>query len=149
MDRGDYIGTLPINRGPKKSLHARGLDRKLSRDLFAQQCQRKSREVPEIFDQMARYPLFRAPCQNKPMMMIMIYIVRAGKCWLWNKKEGWKNNLLKEGCGKVKVNFSWSNSRLKILALWAFLGIQEMQNSTLSPTLVELYRNHNIHFNSG
>ena len=46
---------------------------------------------------------------------------------------------LKGGDGKVEVKFSWPNSKLKILALWVFLGIQETQNSKFSPTMVELY----------
>ena len=65
----------------------------------------------------------------------------VGNFGLWNKRTGAGNkileggliqkdlSLLKRGAGKVKVNFSWPNSRLKILALWAFLFIQEIQNS--------------------
>ena len=82
----------------------------------------------------------------------------VGNFGLWNKRTGAGNkileggliqkdlSLLKRGAGKVKVNFSWPKSRLKMLALWAFSSIQEIQNSKLSPTMVESCPNHNIPF---
>ena len=45
------------------------------------------------------------------------------------------------GAGRVSTIFSWPNSGLKILALWAFLGIQGMQNSKFSPTIMESFPN--------
>ena len=63
------------------------------------------------------------------------------------KGVGWKK-ILKRGVSIQKgvPLLKGPNSRLKILALWAFLGIQEMQNSKFSPTMVELCPNYNIPF---
>ena len=54
--------------------------------------------------------------------------------------------LLKGGAGKVKINFLWPNSRIKILVSWAFLGIQEMQNSKFSPNMMKSCPNRDIPF---